>query len=190
MNLFNPTKKQRIRAARHWLSYGKKSEAIFLAQAILRHGPVLVKPSLKTPTTRQERKLFREYERMYSLMLQLLMAAFFQPEYLRDVADALIQLQNGGIKTADDRAVTLELVTAFEDCIGCHPPPAELKRAFIARTGSEDRWPGNKQAKRNLRRVWLEPGKDKPGRPRGARSVQKMYGGGKQPRRKLVQKKP
>ena len=49
-------------------------------------------------------------------MRGLLRCALESPDYLRDIADTLIQLKNGGVKTANDRAVALDLITAYESC--------------------------------------------------------------------------
>ena len=52
--------------------------------------------------------------------------------YLRDIADTLIQLKNGGVKTANDREVALELITAYENChAGVDATLPEIHSVFV-----------------------------------------------------------
>jgi hypothetical protein len=117
-------------------------------------------------------------------MQMLMRCALEAPEYLRDIVDTLIPLKNGGVKTANDRAVALELIAAYESCDGATIP--EIRRAFIARYGKA-RWPGDVSARRTLLALNILFGKAKRGRPKGAKSKQKEYGLSKQPR-KLIHK--
>jgi hypothetical protein len=110
-----------------------------------------------------------------------------RPEHLRDVADALFQLKNDGVKTAKGREVTLELISAYENCAGGFGSTTlpEIRREFIERYG-KSRWPGDVSARRTLRAL-IPLGEAKRGRPVGAKSELKKYGWIKKQPRKLIQ---
>jgi hypothetical protein len=167
--------------ARIRVLYGKKFIAIHNAREIFefRKGwsDVLL-------TEDDWKKFFRD-EHTQELMEGLTRCALESPEYLRDIADTLVQLKNGGVKTANARAVTLELITAYESCDDEYhacPPLPEIRRVFIDRYG-DARWPGDVSARRTLLALNIPLGKAKRGRPKGAKSKQKEYGLDKQPRK-------
>ncbi len=118
----------------------------------------------------------------------LLLMAHINPGKLRDLGEAIcLALSGDGIKPANDRAVVLELIAAYESC---HQYPAtlpEIRRAFIGRY-DDSRWLGDVSVRRTLGALGLPLGKAKRGRPRGAKSKQKEYGLDKQPR-KLIHTK-
>lgn len=179
----NPTKSFFARQARDRVLYGKKVAAIKRAIGILEFS--------KGWSLLTDRAMYDDWQDFYRdrrtqmLMKNLMRCALERPDYLRDVADTLIQLKKtSGVKTANDRAVVLELITAYEFSDDATIP--EIRRAFIARYG-KDRWPGNVSARRTLLGFDLRLGKAKRGRPKGAKSKQKEYGLAKQPR-KLIPK--
>jgi len=174
----------RVLFAKDHIAFGKNWRAFRFAKAIVESGKRILK---KAGASQKEWRRFFDDEIVRMQTETLMMDALLNPERLRDIADVLIQLQDGGIKTVNDRAVKLELIAAYEECGGYRPPLSEIRRVFIARRG-EKRWPGDTSARRTLKENWIPLGKDKLGRPRGAKSLQKMYGVGKQPRRKLVHK--
>jgi hypothetical protein len=180
---FSATKSFIARSARTRVLYGKKSNVIGYARFILEFTTVLKEVIGTDLATEDEWRSFLRDSRAQGLAQGLLRDAIKAPDHLRDIADTLIQLKDGGVKTANDRAVTLELITAYESCAGgfCATLP-EIRRAFIERYG-DSRWPGNVSARRTLLVLNIPLGKANPGRPKGAKSKQKEYGLGKQPRK-------
>lgn len=176
------------RGARTQVLYGKKRTAIGHARVILEFSRGWGDIFLTDRATQDEWKSFFRDKHTQGLMQGLMRCALESPDYLRDIADTLIQLKNGGVKTANDRAVALELITAYEFCDdGANATIPEIRRAFIDRYG-DARWPGNVSARRTLGALDIPLGKAKRGRPMGAKSKQKEYGLDKQPR-KLIHKK-
>jgi hypothetical protein len=175
--------------ARARVLYGEKANVIGFARFILEFTTVLSDilllgdVLLSGRATREDWDSFLRDSRAQGLAQGLLRDAIEAPEHLRDIADALIQLKNGGVKTANDRAVTLELIAAYESCdAGWVAPFPEIRREFIDRYGKA-RWPGDVQARRTLRAINIPLGEAKRGRPKGAKSKQKEYGLDKQPRK-------
>jgi hypothetical protein len=175
---FSSTKSFIARRARTRVLYGKKSNVIGYARFILLLSDVL----LTDGATEDEWESFLKDRRTEGMGQQLLRDALESPEHLRDIADTLIQLKKGGVKTANDRAVVLDLITAYERCgAGFCATLPEIRRAFIDCFG-DSRWPGNVSARRTLRAL-VPLGEAKRGRPKGAKSKQKEYGLDKQPRK-------
>jgi ribosomal protein L17 len=166
--------------------YGKKIITIVDARAILEFAREWSDVLLNRATRKKRKSFFRDTDAQ--LMMQGLMrCALEEPDHLRDIADTLIQLKKGGVKTVNDRKVALELITAYESCDGCYPTLPEIHRAFKDRF-RDSRWPGDVSARRTLLALDIPLGKAKRGRPKGAKSMQKEYGLDKQPR-KLIHKK-
>jgi len=174
--------------SRNRVLYGKKVTAIQHARVILEFTRGWSDALLTDRATQDEWKKFFRDKDTQALMQGLLRCAIESPDYLRNIADTLIQLKNGGVRTANDRAVALELITAYENCEGCPATLPEIRRAFIERHG-ETRWPGDKSARRTLRTFAIPLGKAPRGRPKGAKSMQKEYGSGKQSRKLTHQKR-
>jgi hypothetical protein len=170
------------RQVRPRVLYGKKSNAIIHARVILEFARGWSDVLLTGRATQDEWKSFFQDKDTQGLMRGLMRHALEAPDYLRDIADTLIQLKKGGVKTSNDRAVVLELITAYESCAEYHATLPEIRRAFIDRYG-DARWPGDVSARRTLLALDIPLGKAKRGRPRGAKSKQKEYGLGKQPRK-------
>ena len=188
VNFSDTAKSFLARQVRPRVLYGKKSAAITHAKLILEFARGWGDVLLTDRATQAEWKSFFQDKNTQLLMRGLMRCALEAPDYLRDIADTLIQLEKGGVKTANDRAVTLELITAYESCAGgYHATLPEIRREFIERYG-DSRWPGDVSARRTLRALEIPLGKAKRGRPRGAKSKQKQYGLDKQPR-KLIHKK-
>ena len=174
------------RGARARVLYGKKVSVIADARAILEFtraaGDVLTNRA-----TRDERESFFRDTNAQLMMQGLLRCLLEAPDHLRDIVDTLIQLKKGGVKTANDRKVALELITAYESCAGCYPTLPEIHRAFKDRY-PDSRWPGDVSARRTLRDLGILLGEAKRGRPKGAKSKLKESGLNKQPR-KLIHRK-
>jgi hypothetical protein len=185
----NSTRSFFAREARTRVLYGKKYFAIRHARAILEFSRGWSDVLLTDRATWNDWQNFYRDRRTQMLMKNLMRCALESPDYLRDIANTLIQLKNGGVKTANDRAVALELITAYESCDQYHAIPTlpAIRRAFVDRYG-DARWPGNASARRTLLALDIPLGKAKRGRPKGAKSKQKEYGLGRQPR-KLIHKK-
>lgn len=113
-----------------------------------------------------------------SFGMSLLRVALINPKALRLVAEAFRKLEDTG--AVDPRAEAI--ISAYEDCEFFPPTLGELKRAFIARFG-ESRWKGDFSIRDTLRFLELRLSKSKRGRPLGAKSKLKMWGGS-QPRSK------
>jgi hypothetical protein len=185
---FSPTKSFIARGARTRVRYGKKFMAVGHARFILEFSRGRNDRLLTDRATEAEWESFFRDRRTQWMMRGLLRYALEAPDHLRDIADTLIQLKKAGVKTANDRAVALELITAYENCdAGANATIPEIRRAFIDRFG-DSRWPGDVSARRTLRALDIPLGKAKRGRPKGAKSMQKESGLLKQPR-KLIHKK-
>jgi hypothetical protein len=169
------------RGARARVLYGTKIITIVDARAILEFTRAW-RDVLTNRATRGERKSFFRDTNAQLIMQGLMRCALEDPEYLRDIVDTLIQLKKGGVKTANDGKVALELITAYESCAGCYPTLSEIHRAFKDRF-RDSRWPGDVSARRTLRALDIPLGKAERGRPKGAKSKQKEYGLNKQPRK-------
>ena len=182
---FSPTKSFIARRARARVLYGKKSNVINHARFILEVIRVLSDVLLTDRATENEWdkwKRFFQDSRAQGLMQWLLRDLLEEPEHLRDIIDTLIQLKNGGVKTANDRAVALELIAAYESCgDGFYATLPEIHRAFKERYG-DSRWPGDVSARRTLLALDIPLVNASAGRPRGAKSKHKEYGLHKQPR--------
>ena len=185
---FSPAKAFIARGARTRVLYGKKFMAVGHARFILEFSRGWSDVLLTDRATQDEWESFFRDRRTQGMMRGLLRCALEAPDHLRDIADTLIQLKKAGVKTANDRAVALDLITAYESCDGgANASLPEIRRAFIDRYG-DPRWPGDVSARRTLRALDIPLGKAKRGRPKGAKSKQKEYGLDKQPR-KLIHKK-
>jgi hypothetical protein len=180
---FSPTKSFIARRARERVLYGKNYNAIGYARFVVDVIRILSDKLLPDRATKDEWESFFKDSRTQSPMRWLLRDAIEKPERLHDIADVLIQLKEGGVKTANDRAVALELLTAYESCgPGFYATLLEIKSAFKKRYG-DSRWPGDVSARRTLRALNIPLGEAKRGRPLGAKSKQKEHGLLKQPRK-------
>jgi hypothetical protein len=183
IELSDTAKSFTAREVRTRVLYGKKHIAIRHAKVIIEFARGWSDVLLTGRATQAEWKSFFQDKDTQRLMRGLMRVALEAPDYLRDIADTLIQLKNGGVKTANDRAVALKLITAYESCDGgYYGTLPEIRRAFIDRYG-DSRWPGDVSARRTLRALEIPLGKAKRGRPKGAKSKQKEYGLDKQPRK-------
>jgi len=122
------------REARARVLYGKKVSATQHARVILEFSKGWSDVLLTDRATQDEWKKFFRDKHTQMFMQGLMRCALESPDYLRDIADTLIQLENGGVKTANDRAVALELITAYESCDdGYHatpPLPRDTSRIY------------------------------------------------------------
>jgi hypothetical protein len=152
------------RGARARVLYGKKIITIVDARAILELAREWSDLFTARGTRAKWKSFFRDPDAQ--LMMQWLMrCALEEPDHLRDIADTLIQLKKGGVKTANDRKVALELITAYERCDGCYPTLPEIHSAFKDRF-RDSRWPGDVSARRTLGDLDIPLGKATRGRQR------------------------
>jgi hypothetical protein len=178
------TKSFIARRLRAQVLYGENPVATGYAMFVTDVITILSDKLLTDRATEDEWESFFRDRRTQSAMRWLLRDALKNPERLHDIAGVLIQLKNGGVKTATCQAVTLELITAYENCdsIGFFATLPAIRRVFIERYG-DSRWPGDVSARRTLRAIDVPLREAKRGRPKGAKSKQKEYGLGKQARK-------
>jgi len=179
------TKSQIAHSARGRVLYGEKANVINYARFILDLTRILSEKLfghdredilLTGRATLAEWDCFLRDSRTRGMMEHLMKDALVKPDYLRDLADALLQLKNGGVKTANDRAVALKLIAAYENCADdwYRATLPAVRREFVERYGKSC-WPGDFSARRTLRAlIWLAEAKR--GRPKGAKSELKKYG--------------
>jgi hypothetical protein len=185
---FSPTKAFIARGARNRVLYGKRFMAVGHARFILEFSSRWSDVLLSDHATEDDWESFFRHRVTQGMMRGLLRWLLEAPDHVRDIADTLIQLKKAGVKTANDREVALELITAYESCAGgANATLPEIRRAFKDRY-PKSRWPGDVSARRTLLALDIPLGEAKRGRPKGAKSQQKQYGLGKQPR-KLIHKK-
>jgi hypothetical protein len=184
-SLFTVAKSLIAFKARLRVLYGKKFSAIQQARVIFEFSKGWSDVLLTDRATQDDWERFFRDKQTQELMQGLTRCALGSPDHLRDIADTLVQLKTGGVKTANDRAVALELITAYTSCDDEYhacPPLSEIRRVFIDRYGAA-RWPGDVSARRTLLDLNIPLGKAKRGRPKGAKSKQKEYGLDRQPRK-------
>ena len=167
---FSPTKSFIARGARTRVLYGKKFMAVGNAKFILEFSRGWSDVLLSDHATEEEWESFFRHRVTQGMMRGLLKCLLEAPDHVRDIADTLIQLKKAGVKTANDRAVALELITAYEDCDGgANATLAEIRREFKNRY-RDSRWPGDVSARRTLRALDIPLGLAKRGRPKGAKN--------------------